>query len=39
MLRYLRGIIENGILFGRVARASPKVFGFVDLDFVVEIYN
>lgn len=33
ILRYLRGVLGHGILYGRVNEATTQVFGFVDLDF------
>lgn len=33
ILRYLRGVVGHGILYGRVNEATTQVFGFVDSDF------
>lgn len=33
ILRYLRGVLGHGILYGRVNEATTQVFGFVDSDF------
>lgn len=33
ILKYLRGVVGHGILYGRVNEATTQVFGFVDSDF------
>lgn len=37
MLRYLKGTVSLGIVYGRVNRSSDKVLGYVDSDFAGDL--
>lgn len=37
MLRYLKGTVSLGIVYGRVNRNSDQVLGYVDLDFAGDL--